>query len=140
MPREVTSQDFIHPEDMRWQRKGSAEIAYLRDAISNHSSFLFLAPWRMFETIGLPMLVFAVVNFVKAQVLLAAQFGLQPLLTKQLLPRGHVPQVFLLSSNFSKILISLLILLLPGFSTEALQSLQCVAMFCRFRVEYTAVM
>ncbi|CAE7209576.1 ROCK1 [Symbiodinium natans] len=80
-------------KDMRWQRKGSAEIAYLRDAISNHSSFLFL-------------------------VLLAAQFGLQPLLTKQLLPRGHVPQVFLLSSNFSKILISLLILLFGNTRDE----------------------
>ncbi|CAE7598014.1 MCM5 [Symbiodinium pilosum] len=44
-------------------------------------------------------------------------FGLQPLLSKQLLPRGHVPQVFLLSSNFSKIIMSFFILMF-GSSRE----------------------
>jgi len=78
---------------MLCQRNWSAEIASLRHVISKHSSLLFL-------------------------VLLAAQFGLQPLLSKQLLPRGHLPQVFLLSSNFSKILISLFILMFGSTRDE----------------------
>mmetsp|Transcript_11831 Transcript_11831/g.28289 ORF Transcript_11831/g.28289 Transcript_11831/m.28289 type:complete len:369 (-) Transcript_11831:126-1232(-) len=69
-----------------WPCNWSAEIASLRHACSKHGSLFLL-------------------------VLLAAQFGLQPLLTKQLLPRGHVPQVFLLSSNFSKIVVSFIMLL-----------------------------
>eukprot|EP00931_Biecheleriopsis_adriatica_P093954 TRINITY_DN67671_c0_g1_i1.p1 TRINITY_DN67671_c0_g1~~TRINITY_DN67671_c0_g1_i1.p1 ORF type:complete len:375 (+),score=60.30 TRINITY_DN67671_c0_g1_i1:37-1125(+) len=45
-------------------------------------------------------------------VLLALQFGLQPLLARRYLPRGSITSVILLSSNFLKILISSLVILL----------------------------
>ena len=48
------------------------------------------------------------------QVLLAAQFGLQPLLAKRLLPKGAFASVILLSSNAMKIFISATVLLCPG--------------------------
>ena len=46
--------------------------------------------------------------------MLAAQFGLQPLLAKRLLPRGAAASVILLSSNTTKILISAAVLLHLG--------------------------
>ena len=44
-------------------------------------------------------------------VLLALQFGLQPLLARRLLPRGSFASVILLSSNAMKVLISASMLL-----------------------------
>lgn len=55
-------------------------------------------------------------------VLLAAQFGLQPLLAKRLLPKGAFASVILLSSNAMKILISAAVLLL-GSNREQLKEL-----------------
>lgn len=55
-------------------------------------------------------------------VLLAAQFGLQPLLAKRLLPRGALASVILLSSNTMKIFISASVLLL-GSTKEELKAI-----------------
>ncbi|CAJ1457141.1 unnamed protein product [Effrenium voratum] len=80
-----------------WRHRFTSSRAYAQRQIAEHGSFVFL-------------------------VMLAAQFGLQPLLAKRLLPRGAAASVILLSSNTTKILISAAVLLL-GYSNQQLMEI-----------------